>query len=65
MIIGLDVQKDLVYVTRMEKNGKITEQYDMKNNEESWNKFVDKYILEMPEIAVEASTSGKHKINIL
>jgi len=65
MIIGLNVHKDLVYVTRMEKDGKITEQYEMKNSEESWNKFVGKYILEMPEIALEASTSGKHKINIL
>jgi len=65
MIIGLNVHKDLVCVTRMEKDGKITEQYDMKNSEESWNKFVGKYILEMPEIALEASTSGKHKINIL
>ena len=49
----------------MEKNGKITEQYEMKNSEESWNKFVGKYILEMPEIALEASTSGKHVARIL
>jgi transposase len=65
MIIGLDVHKDLVYVTRMENDGKITEQYEMKNSEESWNKFVGKYILEMPEIALEASTSGKHVARIL
>jgi len=65
MIIGLNVHKDLVYVTRMEKDGKITEQYDIKNSEKSCNKFVGKYILDMPEIALEASTSGKHKINIL
>jgi len=65
MIIGLDVHKDLVYVTRMENDGKITEQYKIKNSEESWNKFVGKSILEMPEIVLEASTFGKHKINIL
>jgi hypothetical protein len=65
MIIGQDVHKDLVYVTRMENDRKITEQYQIKNSEESWNKFVGKYILEMPEIALEASPSGKHKINIL
>jgi len=49
----------------MENDGKITEQYEMKNSEESWNKFVGKYILEMPEIALEASTSGKHVARIL
>jgi len=65
MIIGLDVHKDWVYVTRMEKDGKITEQYEMKNAEESWNKFVGKYLLEMPEIALEASTSGKYVARIL
>ena len=65
MIIGLDVHKDLVYVTVMEKEGKIKEQYEMENSEESWNRFVGKYILEMPEIALEASTSGKHVARIL
>jgi len=35
MIIGLDVYKDLVCMTRMEKDGKITEQYEMRNSEES------------------------------
>ena len=54
MIIGLDVHKDLVYVKRMEKEGKIKEQYEMENSEESRNRFVGKYILEMPEIAIEA-----------
>ena len=65
MIIGLDVHKDMVYVTRMEEDGKITEQYEMKNSEESWNKFVGKYLLEMPEIALEASTSGKYVARLL
>jgi len=65
MIIGLDVHKDLVYVTVMEKEGKIKEQYEMENSEESWNRFVGKYILELPEIALEASTSGKHVARIL
>ena len=65
MIIGLDVHKDLVYVTVMEKEGKIKEQYEMENSEESWNKFVGKYILEMPEIALEVTTSGKHVARIL
>jgi hypothetical protein len=57
MIIGLDVHKDSVYVKRMEKDGKIKEQYEMENSEESWNRFVGKYILEKPEIALESSTS--------
>ncbi len=65
MIIGLDVHKDMVYVTRMEEDGKITEQYEMKNSEESWNKFVGKYLLEMPELALEASTSGKYVARLL
>ena len=65
MIIGLDVHKDLVYVKRMEKEGKIKEQYEMENSEGSWNRFVGKCILEMPEIALEASTSGKHVARIL
>ena len=65
MIIGLDVHKDSVYVTVMERDGKITEQYEMENSEESWNRFVGKYILEKPEIALEASTSGKHVARIL
>ena len=57
MIIGLDVHKDSVYVTVMDKDGKIKEQNEMENSEESWNRFVGKYILELPEIALEASTS--------
>ena len=32
MIIGLDVHKDSVYVTVMEKNGKIKEQNEMENS---------------------------------
>jgi transposase len=65
MIIGLDVHKDMVYVTRMEEDGKIIEQYEMMNNEESLNKFVGKYLFEMPEIALEASTSGKYVARLL
>ena len=65
MIIGLDVHKDSVYVTVMEKDGKIKEQYEMENSEESRNRFVSKYILEFPEIALESSTSGKHVARIL
>ena len=38
MQIGLDVHK--VYLTRMEEYGKITEQYEMKNNGESCKKFL-------------------------
>jgi hypothetical protein len=29
----LDVHKDLIYLTGMEEDGKITEQYEMKNSE--------------------------------
>ncbi|MGC8664003.1 MAG: IS110 family transposase [Thermoplasmata archaeon] len=65
MIIGLDVHKDLVYVTQMEEDGKIIEQYEMENREESWSRFVGKYLLEMPEIALEASTSGKYVARLL
>ncbi|MEM0160154.1 MAG: hypothetical protein QW258_02065 [Thermoplasmata archaeon] len=49
----------------MEEDGKIIEECEMENNEESRNKFVVKYLLEMPGIALESSTTGKYVAKLL
>ncbi|MEM0161405.1 MAG: hypothetical protein QXQ25_06790 [Thermoplasmata archaeon] len=41
------------------------EKYEIENNEESWYKFVGKYLLEMPEIALESSTPSKYITRLL
>ncbi len=56
----MDVHKDSVFVTAIDKNGAITEQYEIENIDEEWNKFREKYLSLKPEIAMEMSSSGKY-----
>ena len=63
--IGLDVHKRSVYITEMENDGTIGEQYEIANNEESWNAFRDRYFDLKPEIALEVSTTGKYVARLL
>ncbi len=65
MKIGMDIHKEMVYVTAMEEDGAIREQYEMKNDDEEWREFMDKYMKLKPDIAVEMSTSGKYAARIL
>ena len=51
MLIGIDVHKRLVNITEMEEDGTIRENYEIENSEESWNKFVERYLSTKPEIA--------------
>ena len=60
ILIGMDVHKRSVYITEMEENGDVLEQYEIKNDEISWNEFRERYISLKPEIALEVSTSGKY-----
>ena len=65
MLIGIDVHKRLVNITEMEEDGTIRENYEIENSEESWNKFVERYLSTKPEIALEQSTSGKYVARLL
>ena len=49
----------------MEEDGTLRENYEIENSEESWNKFVERYISTKPEIALEQSTSGKYVARLL
>ncbi len=52
MKIGLKIHKESVYVTAMEEDGTIVEQYEMPNSDEEWTKFKDKYMELKPDIAL-------------
>jgi len=65
MKIGLDIHKESVYVTAMDEDGRIVEQYEMPNSIEEWTKFREKYIELKPDIAMEMSTSGKYVARLL
>ena len=65
MLIGIDVHKRLVNITEMEEDGTVRENYEIENSEESWNKFVERYLSTKPEIALEQSTSGKYVARLL
>ena len=54
-----------IYVTEMDENGVVAEQYEMKNNEECWQRFRERYISSIPEIALEMSSSGKYVAGLL
>ena len=56
----MDVHKRSVYITEMEDNGNVNEQYEMKNDESSWTEFRERYLSKDPEISLEVSTSGKY-----
>ena len=65
MLIGIDVHKRLVNITEMEEDGTVRENYEIENSEESWNKFVERYLSTKPEIALEQSTSVKYGARLL
>lgn len=58
--MGLDVHKNSVYITEMDNDGNIMDQYEIENNEDAWNSFRSQYIDLKPEIALEMSTTGKY-----
>ncbi len=65
MKIGLDVHNESVYVTAIDEDGTIVEQYEMQNSDEEWRKFKEKYMQLEPDIAMEMSTSGKYVARLL
>ena len=58
--IGLDVHKRTVFVTEMDNEGNVNEQYDMGNSASSWEGFRARYAVADTEIALEVSTTGKY-----
>ena len=58
--IGLDVHKRAVYVTEMEDNGNVREQYEISNDESAWAEFRETYLSMGPEVSLELSISRKH-----
>jgi transposase len=63
--LGLDIHKSSVFVTEMEENGNVKEQYKFDNSEQAWNTFKERYISMNPEIALEVSSSGKYAARLL
>ncbi|MGC8582055.1 MAG: IS110 family transposase, partial [Thermoplasmata archaeon] len=59
MYIGIDAHKKLNNFCVLDDAGNILEISDFQNNEPELNNFILKYNKLKPEIAVEASTSGK------
>ena len=49
----------------MKEDGSIGEQYEIRNEEESWNEFKKRYLSVKPEIALEVSTTGKYVARLL
>ena len=60
ILIGMDVHKRSVYITEMEENGEVKEQYEILNDESAWTEFRERYLSKEPEISLEVSTSGKY-----
>ncbi len=60
ILIGMDVHKRSVYITEMEENRDVKEQYEIVNNESAWTEFMERYLSTEPEISLEVSTSGKY-----
>ena len=56
----MDVHKGNVYITEMEDNGDLKEQYEILNDDSAWLEFNNRYISLKPEISLEVSTSGKY-----
>ena len=56
----MDVHKRSVYITEMEDNGDVKEQYEISNDESAWAGFRERYLPMEPEISLEVSTSGKY-----
>ena len=40
----MDVHKRSVYITEMEENGNVKEQYEIVNNESAWTEFMERYL---------------------
>ncbi len=49
-----------MYITARDENGIVTEQYEIENMDDEWNKFKGEYLSLKPEIAMEISSSGKY-----
>ena len=45
--------------------GSVDEQYEIKNDDGSWNTFRERYLGAKPEIALEVSTTGKYVARLL
>ena len=58
--MGLDVHKRTVYITELDDDGNIMEQYEIGNNINELEQFRSRYIDLNPEIALEVSTTGKY-----
>ncbi|MEM4090027.1 MAG: transposase [Thermoplasmatales archaeon] len=58
--MGCDVHKATVYITVIEGDGRIEEQYEFTNNKEYWAKFRNRYLSLNPEVTMEMSTKGKY-----
>ena len=65
ILIGLDLHKRTVFVTELNDDGSINEQYEIANDEESWKGFGSRYLELKPEIALEISTTGKYVARML
>ena len=52
--------KRSVFITEMEDNGNVNEQYDIGNSASSWDGFRARYAAADTEIALEVSTTGKY-----
>lgn len=63
--IGMDVHKRTVYITEMEEDGIVCQQYEIENNKDAWDAFISQYLEKRPEIALEMSTSGKYVARVL
>ncbi|EQB69721.1 hypothetical protein [Cuniculiplasma divulgatum] len=60
ILIGMDVHECNIYITEMEHNANVNEQYEIRNDESSWGDFREIYLSKYPEISLEVSTSGKY-----
>lgn len=58
--MGLDAHTHSVYITELDDDGNIMEQYEIANTDDSWTEFGTRYLCMKPEIALEVSTTGKY-----
>jgi len=65
MYIGIDARKLSESIRVTDDAGTIVDEYKIKNTQENWNGFMNRYGRECTEIAVEASTSGKYVARLL
>jgi len=65
MKIEIDVHKKSVYVTAIDEDGMVLEQYEMPNSDEEKRIFREKYIELKTDIAMEMSTFCKYVARLL